>query len=469
MQYTKIAPTVQNSLEQTLALYPKVTLIARALHDAGAQVFLVGGAVRDLLLGKEPKDLDIEVHGLAFEKIEQILQQFGLVSTVGKSFGVMRVHGIDVDWSLPRSDSSGRKPMVTIDPNMDINQAFKRRDVTMNAMGIDLFTFELVDPFGGAQDLVDKKLRATDPDLFLEDPLRFFRVMQFVGRFGMTPDQELNNVCKHMDLTGVSRERIEEEYAKWLLKSSKPSLALEWLDQIGRLKELMPEIAALKGLEQESTWHPEGDVYEHSKQAVDAAARLTYPNDREKLITMYAALCHDLGKVNRTRVIKGRITNHGHADESKQLVTVFLKRFTRDSDLITSVQKLVEYHMHPGQFVSNGAKADAYKRLALKLAPEITLEMLSKVFIADRQGRNPQQGSPLNAMPADVITFLERASQANVLSAVEPALLKGRDFLDVVQGPQLGQLVKLAYQLQIRQGITDKNELKQKVLRQLFK
>lgn len=260
MQYTKIDSTIQSCLEKTVHNYPKVVSIAQALHQAGARVFLVGGAVRDLLLGNQPKDLDIEVQNISLPELENILKKFGPVSTVGKSFGVLRVHGVDVDWSLPRSDTSGRKPTVTVDPFMDIKQAFARRDLTINAMGIDLHSFELVDPFNGQKDLQEKKLRATDPQFFVEDPLRFFRVMQFVARFQMFPDKELNELCRSMDLSGVSRERIDQECAKWLLKSKKPSLALDWLESIGRLQDIFPEVAALKGVEQEPHWHPEGDV-----------------------------------------------------------------------------------------------------------------------------------------------------------------------------------------------------------------
>lgn len=470
MQYTKIDPTTQNCLQNALKKYPEVVAIAEALRAVGGQVLLVGGAVRDLLLGHEPKDLDIEVHNISLNDIEHELKKFGPISTVGKSFGVIRLHGLDVDWSLPRSDSSGRKPLVTIDPHMDSATAFKRRDVTMNAMGIDLHTYELLDPFNGQRDMAHKILRATDPHLFIEDPLRFFRVMQFIPRFEMQPDDELNAICSAMDISTVSRERIEEECTKWLLKSKRPSLALDWLDKIGRLQEVFPEIAALKGVEQEAHWHPEGDVYEHTKQALDAAAALPYDSDREKLILMYAALCHDIGKVTTTKIINGALKSYGHAQESKRLATIFLKRITHDAELIKSVQKLVLYHMHPLQFISGGAKLSAYKRLATKLQPEVTMHMLAKLLIADRQGRNAQGRYPLTAVPEEVDTFLAQAAKANVTFQAEAPILHGRDFMDTVApGPELGQLVKLAYQIQIHSGITDKNELKRVVLRKILK
>ena len=246
MQYTKLDLTIQKQLQQLIDAYAPLNEIIEKLDNAGGTVLLVGGAVRDLFLGLPIKDIDIEVHNVSLEKVEKNLQSFGPVSIVGKQFGVLRLHGLDVDWSLPRADSSGRKPQVELDPFMGIQQACARRDLTINAMAIDLKKMHLIDPFGGLQDLHDNVLRPPDPKKFSEDPLRFYRVMQFVARFAMQPTDALNALCKKMDLSTVSRERIEQECKKWLLKSDKPSLALDWLDTIGRLQELFPELAILK-------------------------------------------------------------------------------------------------------------------------------------------------------------------------------------------------------------------------------
>ena len=210
MKCTKIEPTVQNMLKEILKAHPLVMKIVDCIAHNGGRAVLVGGAVRDLLLSFDElpafakgfgghgrmsgrvKDLDIEVHGLTIDQLHQILEKFGQVSLVGKSFGVLRLHGLDIDWSLPRADSSGRHPHVIIDPHMSIADAFKRRDLTINAMGIDLNTFELLDPWNGSHDLKAGILRAPDATLFIEDPLRLFRVMQFIGRFEMKPDDQLN-------------------------------------------------------------------------------------------------------------------------------------------------------------------------------------------------------------------------------------------------------------------------------------
>jgi tRNA nucleotidyltransferase (CCA-adding enzyme) len=461
----KLEGELKQQFDELLDRYPSVRSIAHSIAHIAGSSFVVGGAVRDLLLGLPIKDIDIEVHGLSVEQLEKLLNAFGPVSLVGKAFGVLRVHGLDIDWSLPRADTAGRKPTVIVDPMMSLEQAFRRRDLTINAMGINILTYELIDPFGGLHDLRKSILRAPDAKLFIEDPLRFYRVMQFVARFEMQPDAELNEICSRMDISGVSRERIEGECAKWLLKSKRPSLSLDWLDSIHRLAEIFPQIAATKNVQQNPDWHPEGDVFEHTKQTVDAAASFSYTGDEEKLPIMYAALCHDLGKVTTTEVKDGRIVSYEHEKESEILTRQLLKRFMTHQFLITQVTKLVRYHMHPTQFVHSDAGPSAYKRLATKLAPEVTLHMLGMLAMADKLGRNPKKGKPLTGKVAQIDEFLKRAQEAKVAMQVEQPILHGRDLLDVVPpGPKLGKLVKEAYRIQIEEGITNKEVLKQRVL-----
>jgi len=465
MKFVKIAPAIQRALQSILRAYPVVAQVVQNIDKENGRAFLVGGAVRDLLLERVVKDLDIEVHGISLEKLESILKKFGPVSEVGKSFGVLRLHGLDVDWSLPRTDSAGRKPDVKIDPNMALKDAFARRDLTINAMGIDLVSYLLVDPFGGLEDLRAGVLRAPDLKLFVEDPLRLFRVMQFVGRFEMNPDQALNDVCAKMDVSEVSVERIEAEFEKLLLKSKRPSLGFKWLQQIGRLQELLPELYALIGIPQDATWHPEGEVFEHTMQSLDAAAQFEYANNSEKLIIMFAVLCHDIGKAATTEKIAGVWKSLGHSQEGVQTSKRMLKRITRKVDLIEAVGKLVQHHMAPAQLINSKAKPSAYKRLARKLVPNANISMLAKVALADKRGRNPIKGKPLTKQFPIIDKFLLNAQHANVQHEPEPAVLLGRDLLDVVQpGPGLGDLLKAAYEIQIQEGVTDKKELRRRVL-----
>ena len=457
---------VKKELNILISAYPLVATIIADIDNNGGISYLVGGAVRDLILGLPVKDLDIEIHKLSLDALETILQKYGYVNKVGKVFGVMRLENLDIDWSIPRSDASGRKPHVVIDPWMDIKQAFERRDLTMNAMGINLITGELVDPFNGLEDIQHGVLRAPNPALFIEDPLRFYRVMQFIARFDMKPDRILTMLCSTMDISKVSHERIETECKKWLLKSKKPSQSLQWLDSISRLYDVFPEVAATKGILQEPDWHPEGDVFEHTKESLDAAAALNYEDDEERLIILYAALCHDLGKTVTTQLKKGRLTSHDHSAKGIPIAKALLKRITHNKALIDAVVKLVDVHLYPPQFIKGDAKSGAYKRLALRLAPAITLVMLAKLSLADRQGRNPQRGTPLKHNEPIIEEFLKKAHDAGVATGVEKPILLGKDLMPEIQpGPEMGLLVKEAYALQLQEGIQDKALLKKLVLK----
>jgi tRNA nucleotidyltransferase (CCA-adding enzyme) len=446
--------------------------ILTTIQNHNGRGLLVGGAVRDMVMNIPIKDIDIEVFGLTEEQLEKILQQFGHVSLVGKAFGVLRIHGIDIDWSLPRADSPGRKPTVSIDPSMPIATAARRRDLTMNAMAFDPLTNEFIDPYNGKTDITYKILRTPDAQFFIQDPLRFYRVMQFIGRFEMIPDDELNDICKTMDISLVSRERMEEECKKLLLYSRRPSLGLRWLRDIGRLKNILPELADTIGIMQEPKWHPEGDVFEHSMQALDAAALIAqkYDNDFDKLALLYAALCHDLGKVTKTALVNGIIKSIGHEVDSKKYARTMMKRITHNADLIDAVSSLVLYHMTPLQFTANKAQLPAYKRLADKLSPQINMSLLIDLCTADKRGRNGMGHEPLTCTFADVAEFKKNTEQANVLyHAVQP-LLTGADILDIIQpGPSMGRLLALAYKMQIKKNITDKHILKEHIKKNIPK
>ncbi len=445
--------------------YPIVREIYSEITAHGGRVLLVGGAVRDALLGLPIKDIDIEVHGMPFEELEALLKRFGTVSLIGKSFGVLRYPGLDIDWTVPRSDAPGRKPEVKLDPHMVLEDAFVRRDLTINAMGVDMQTMRLIDPFGGQEDLEQKRLRAPDPQFFKEDPLRLFRVMQFVSRFEMVPDEQLDELCKQMDISEVSKERIEKEFNKMLLKSRRPSLGIRWLKKIERLSEILPELSATVGTKQGEEYHPEGDVFEHTMQTVDAAAAIPCEDEELRLILLYAALCHDLGKVTTTEEADdGSITSLQHAQEGYELTKTMLKRISNNKDFIKAVATFVNHHMDPIQFVDNEAKPAAYKRLANKLAP-YPLSLLADLALADKRGRNPKDHTPLKGSYADVDTFRNRAQAAQVLERVEPRVLQGADIRDIVEpGPQMGALLKCAYQIQLDEGITNKAELKKRLI-----
>ncbi len=453
--------------------------ILEALIHAGATPYLVGGCVRDIVLEQPLKDLDIELHGITLADAEQVLASFGHVMLIGKQFGVLRLADRDIDWSLPRADSLGRKPEVAIDPHLGIMAACRRRDLTMNAMAINLQHLlgtqevAIIDHYGGLDDLNNQQLRAVDEELFVQDPLRFFRVMQFIGRFGIQPDDSLNNLCLRMPLhdpaTGapLALERISEEIKKLLLQSPRPSLGFRWLAHIGRLSKLFPELDILRDTPQRQDYHPEGNVFEHTMQSVDAAARFKHmgmiKDEYEQLFIIFGSLCHDLGKATTTTA---DLRAHGHDEAGVPTAQALLKKMTNDHSLISAVSLLVRHHLAPFALLAQQATPKAYKRLAAKLAPTITMRQLGLVALADRQGRNGNGHEPMNNNIDLFHAFLAKCDAAAVTHGPEAPILLGRDLLDeVVPGPKLGAMLQKAYLIQIDEGITDVATLRQRVLK----
>ncbi|RTL07106.1 CCA tRNA nucleotidyltransferase [Candidatus Dependentiae bacterium] len=458
---------IKQAIKQFYQTDSVLPLIIEAITKAGGKALLVGGAVRDAFLNVVSKDFDIEIYHMSICKLEEVLGSFGQVNTVGKSFGVLKLRSINVDWSLPRADSVGRTPDVFIDPSMDYYTAFSRRDLTINAIGIDLVTHKLIDPFNGQLDLQNKILRAPNINRFIEDPLRLFRVMQFIGRCNMEPDAVLHNACKTMSIKQVSLERIEQEYTKLLLFAANPSKGFRWLHKINRLKELLPELHATVGVPQDPRWHPEGDVFTHSMQALDAAVvianKKSFDNEK-KIILCCAALCHDLGKVSTTFADEEGIHSYGHAEAGAPLATTMLSRmFTNQKKLKKAVATLVYYHMMPGALVRGNARLSRYQVLAAKLAPTVSMFDLGLLAFADRQGRNADAQTPLQHHDPAIEAFLENAKQAQVLHKPIACLLNGTDLLEMgYTEKNVGDELKKMYKIQIDDAITNKELLKKK-------
>ena len=465
MNSTKIEYVIKSLLDKVYDKQGTTRNIVSAIYEKGGRAFLVGGAVRDALLNVPIKDLDIEVFDLTLDELEATLRQSGPVRLVGKSFGVLRVNGLDIDWSLPRVDTAGRKPHVTIDPYMEVRDALRRRDLTMNALAVDLKTYVLIDPFSGVEDIKNRVLRSPDIQFFTQDPLRFYRVMQFIGRFEMIPDHALDTVCSSMSIADVSRERIEGEFEKLFLKSKEPSLGIRWLYQTNRLGEIIPVLANTVDIKQRNDYHPEGNVFEHLMQSLDAAAQVSYSSKQMRLIQLYAALFHDLGKVTTSKKVDGIWQCIGHAEAGVAPTRDALKRLTGKKSLQVAVEKLVRYHMRPSMLIASNAGASAYKRLADLLHPNVTIQMLADLFLADRRGRNPVGNRPFTKNIPDVDLFIKRAKKYGVFNEREEPLLKGRDLEKFVEeGPMMRTLLDKAYTIQIDKEIRDKKELLRRVL-----
>ena len=449
------------------ALDPPIREIAAAVRDAGGRAVVVGGWVRDHLLGIRSKDVDVEVFGLDVVRLESLLAGFGKVHAVGRAFGVFRVGGIDVDFSLPRRDSKrgpGHRGFdVAPDPSLDFAAAARRRDLTVNSIGLDPLTGEVLDPHAGCRDLERGVLRATDPAHFPEDPLRGLRVAQLAARLEMTPDEALVALCRKLDSNELSGERVFDEFRKLLLLAPKPSIGFKVLEDTEQLR-FFPELDALRGVAQDPEWHPEGDVWTHTLMVLDMAATLRDRAD-EDLALMFGALCHDLGKPATTEPSGGRIRSHGHDVEGVAPTRALLGRMHAPGALVDRVAALVEHHLAPALFIRNGATAKGYRRLARKLERAgVSMELLVRVARADHLGRTTVDALAGRFDAGDA--FLAAARAHSVEHAAPRDVVLGRHLIErgLQPGPGFTPILARCRDVQDETGCTDPGRILDRVL-----
>lgn len=425
--------------------------VAAAVRQAGGRAFVVGGWVRDHLLGRESAEIDLEVYGLGAGSLRTLLAGFGRVDAVGESFTVYKVAGLDV--SLPRRESKvgrGHRGFeVTGDPAMPVDEAVRRRDFTINAMLFDPLTGELLDPAGGQRDLQARVLRAVDPSTFGDDSLRVLRGMQFAARFGLRMDDATRALCASLPLDDLARERVGGEMEKLLL-APQPSLGLALGLEVGAVPRLFPELATLVGCPQDPEWHPEGDVWTHTLLVIDRARALALAAglDRPRtLAVLYGAVCHDLGKPLTTAFIDGRLRSPNHEPLGVPPAEAFLDRVHVHSidgfDVRAQVLGMVQHHLAPGMWhkASSPVGDGAFRRLARK----VDLELLALLARADCEGRT----GAFDCTAMD--WFLERARALGVEHEAPEPILKGRHLLALGMAPgvRMGQVLKDVYEQQL--------------------
>ena len=418
-----------------------------ALVRAGLSPVFVGGCVRDCLLGMLPKDFDVEVFGGSLEQVQEVLREFGEVDTFGASFGVLsfKMADLDVafDFSVPRRDRKlagfgHTQFMTSFDPDMSFEEAASRRDFTVNAMGWDFSTSEFVDPFNGLDDLRDKVLRVVNPVTFVEDVLRVLRGFQFVSRFGFTPTPDFFTLARsvaHLQQF-ESYDRVRDEWFKWA-KGTHQLKALQVLRETGWLPS---ELYDLVGVRQDKRWHPEGDVFTHTGLVCEAAARskgLVHPDQHNELV--FAALCHDLGKVSTTVVTEEGVTSVGHAEAGVPLTESLMKKLGMPLDLTKVVMTLTKEHMT----VADTPKA--VRRLSVRLG-DVPLTLWAQLVVCDASGRACGE-----VVPSFVTRALELAETFKVTESPLKPLVTGDMLMQLgfVQGRKLGEVKTLTFEAQL--------------------
>lgn len=355
--------------------------IANKIEQAGGRLYLVGGAIRDELLGKTTHDEDYCVTGISIEKFQEL---FPDAHIRGKAFAVFDIDG--KEFAMARTESKqgiGHKEFeIKADPKITIEQDLARRDITINAIAKDVLTEEIIDPFNGRQDLENKLIKATT-EHFKEDPLRIYRVARFAAQLGFEVEKETIKQMRELksELNSLSSERVFAELSK-SLNTEKPSIFFDVLRKADVLDIHFKEIKDLIGAEQPLKYHPEGDAYNHTMLVLDMSADLTKDLEQErKLEIRFSALVHDLGK---GATPKEQYPHHyGHENSGAELVGKFANKIKAPNSWIKCGKTACREHMRGGIFykMKPSTKVEFIERADKSL---LGLDGLQIVVICDK-------------------------------------------------------------------------------------
>ncbi len=412
--------------------------LASLCKARGGRALVVGGAVRDQVMLRHgrnpwpstrqgspsaPADLDVEVHGIPAQQLEEILRRLGRINLVGQSFAVykLRLKNHQVDVSLPRRDNKvgpgHRGIVVGGDPFMGIKEASRRRDLTINSMAMDPLDGTLHDPFAGQEDIRMGILRATDPDTFVEDPLRSLRVLQFAARFRFSVDQELGRLCSTMPIFELPRERVRGEFKKLLLKAANPSIGLLLGQSMGIWAQILPQVARI-------------DLSRLGPQ-VDRAAGIRCDAYKENDPRSESLLL--------ASVLQG-LHRDAQEDLLDRLVVYRIKGFPLRKAVLflTSIAPSLRPPLADGRLRLLAHKAQPHGGLAL--------------LLNSARSMNPE---------GDWDRIMQRASGMGLFGGVPARLVTGADLgaMGVARGPEMGILLDKLYDMQLRKGIESRERL----------
>ncbi len=428
------------------------------------RAYLVGGWVRDALWARPNKDYDIEVFGVDYEQLSAGLARWGKTDLVGRSFGVVKLSlaqgdAPSYDFTIPRRDSKvapGHKGFtITFDSAITPAEAAARRDFTINALMYDPRRRQVLDFFGGLDDLQNRILRHTSA-AFEEDPLRVLRGMQLAARFDLRTAPKTIDLCRNMKggYAELAAERVREEWYKWAAKSTVPSAGLHFLAATEWL-EHFPEIQALQGTLQDPEWHPEGDVFIHTAHCCDALVKLPgwqEADEESRIVYSLAVLAHDFAKPQTTqwaeREGRRRIISPGHEEAGGPVAERFLNRIHVPQALQKRVIPLVTHHLAHLQAITDRS----VRRLAKRLEPE-NIQGLSLVMTADHLGRPPK---PIT-ISTEIQALLDKAAELQVQASAPAPILRGRDLiqLGMAPGKDFGAILARAFEAQLEGKFSD--------------
>jgi tRNA nucleotidyltransferase (CCA-adding enzyme) len=426
--------------------------VCEAVSKIGGRAMIVGGWVRDRLLGIESKDFDIEVYAVEPSRLRDALAKIALVNTVGEKFSVYKLafkseegERFEIDVSIPRRESkSGRGHrgfLIEGDPGMTFEEAARRRDFTINAILYDPLTGEIIDPFGGVEDLRQRTLKAVAADTFIDDSLRVLRAVQFAARFEMTIEPQTIELCRSIDLSDLPRERIWGEMEKLLTLASRPSIGLDAALTVGALASLFPEIHALA--EDESGGVRDRSAFDLTKRALDEAAKLAGDLSKEKRIAvMLAVLCRELGKSLQSIALDETQSLIATAvEQTRSVINRLGVQTISGYDVRSQTLALAREQLKPVElYQQRDSATDGHFR---RLSQRVDLDLLYRAAKAYALARRD------SSVAED--WFIEKARALGVEHGPPAPLLLGRHLIEagLAPGPRMGELLRRIYDLQL--------------------
>jgi len=416
--------------------------IAEAVDKRGGRALVVGGFTRDDIMrsfgyGMKSKDIDIEIYGIEKDELRDMLHSLGRTKDdVGETFEVFLVFGPDfepgdqgVDVSLPRRDKQVGPKHTDVeteyDPNMSYDEAFRRRDITINAIGLDPLTGELIDEHGGIRDIQNGIIRKVSEETFAQDPLRPMRVAQFAARFGFEVEPATLEFCRQVDLTNLAGDKIRDEWLKLLTKSSKPSIGIEIARKIGLFEQIHKDLNELLSVSKDDTEYQEGGYYDNLLNSVDAAALvfrrlgLTEKNAED---LMFMTLAKELNQKAFTFLY---IENRLEKKRAARLTQLIESRgFLRDNPNFQEVDvRHLANEVHPG-----------------------TIQKLAWLMEVDARVTDPDM-KEFDAGKRLIVM----AEELGLREAKPARLIQGGDLIKIgyIKGPDVGQGLREVYEAQL--------------------
>ena len=444
-----VPTTLTNALDDKPFLKEVIT----CYEEAGFEIYLVGGAVRDGILGIETKDFDFTTNATPEDSLELLGKKGYKTTEIGKAFGTIEttIDECFLHITMYREDiydKDSRKPEVKTLSNLD--KDLSRRDFTINALAYDMNKNEIIDPYSGLKDLSKGIIRTPDsPNIsFSDDPLRMLRACRFISTHGFTPNNEVfEAITKNLErIQIVSTERIRDELTK-LLTGKNPSLGIKAFVESGLSKLIIPELDELK-IEVDPNHHHK-DVYEHTMVVVDRVS--------PTLVSRMSALLHDIGKPQTKGIENGKVHFRHHEVVGAKMSKKIMKRLKYDKRTISDVALLVENHLRPHTF-KMGWTDSAVRRYIID-SGELISE-LNELVRADITTKNKEKYADINKYLDEMEERIKEVTEKEELSKLRPAL-SGDEIMEMFNlepGPDVGKIMKALYEQRINDGEVSKEE-----------